>query len=620
MLRQHSKWSQKQIGNRMQPPVKQSVISRWESGKLVPNFEQIARLAEILDVDIIELTTGSEDDIVTHALNLRVSVWANHVLGKGISEIPSYQEVHKILNYFQKIRVIDTSTTHENAEDLNRPVSAFLDSLFDTSSDKRQLQYGIAPNELPPRTQTMTQIAERIVNATDGELIISGSRGTGKTTLLWLLIHGLCVRHPGMKVMILRNEKASLKTTIFQTAKRLLQHGFAKTEENLFEPYGGEINTQQLNYRNGSAIYFYGMDEDASKARGFEGQLIWYNECQRQRNDGVWTTLVQCLRGTTSTWQTDDGRDKRIIIGDCNPDHPDHFLKKREARGQLTMVYTTLKDNIGYYRDGEWTQEGADYKHRLETGTPPGFRYRRDVLGEWCAAEGLVYAHFSHERHVRPIAREDIPDDWSWAGAIDWGWNVTCYCVFAMNPERDKVVAFKAIYMSELTTEDLHQRMTQLHNDFDIPPPLFIVADHRSDNNETLRRLGWQVQGATKSVAAGVDVGKVWLAKTVPPTDANAPISEGITFNENLLSHPPDIRLEELGECTEPLKEFGRYVYEERHKQRGDSRVDDNPKKEFDHFMDVWRYFLVALSETHAPVVFDWGGVIQQEEFYENTR
>ena len=38
-------------------------------------------------------------------------------------------------------------------EDLNRPVSAFLDSLFDTSSDKRQLQYGIAPNELPPRTQ-----------------------------------------------------------------------------------------------------------------------------------------------------------------------------------------------------------------------------------------------------------------------------------------------------------------------------------------------------------------------------------------------------------------------------------------------------------------------------------
>ena len=190
-----------------------------------------------------------------------------------------------------------------------------------------------------------------------------------------------------------------------------------------------------------------------------------------QRNDGVWTTLVQCLRGTTSTWQTDDGRDKRIIIGDCNPDHPDHFLKKREARGQLTMVYTTLKDNIGYYRDGEWTQEGADYKHRLETGTPPGFRYRRDVLGEWCAAEGLVYAHFSHERHVRPIAREDIPDDWSWAGAIDWGWNVTCYCVFAMNPERDKVVAFKAIYMSELTTEDLHQRMTQLHNDFDIPPP-----------------------------------------------------------------------------------------------------------------------------------------------------
>lgn len=612
MLRRRSKWTQVQIGNRMKPPVKRTLISFWESGARIPSAAQIERLAEILDVHLIELTTDATD-MVTRAQKLRISFWENDIWETGESDI-AYQEVSRILDDLHK-RVLTFEAPQTQREDLNRPVSAFLDTLFDTPGDTQQLQYGIAPGEFPPRSQAMLDIAHRIVDAADKEIVISGGRGTGKTTLLWLLIHGLCVRHPGLKVMILRYEKDSLKTTIFQTAKRLLQHGFAKTSENLFLPYGGETNPSQLDYKNGSTIHFYGMDKDGSKVRGFEGHLIWYNECQRHRDDNSWTVLGHCLRATATSWRTADGRNKTLLIGDCNPDHPEHFLQKRMARGQLKIIETTLTDNIGYYRDGAWTPEGEEYKHRLETRTPPGFRYRRDVLGEWCAAEGIVYPHFFHERHVRPISRADIPDDWTWAGAIDWGWNVTCYCIFAISPARDKVIAFKAIYMSELTTEDLHERMTRLHADFDIPAPHFIAADHRSDNNETLRRLGWQVQGATKSVAAGVDIGKAWLAKTVPPQSADAPFSEGITFNEALLAHAPDTRLETLGECIEPLNEFGRYAYEELHKQRGDSRVDDNPKKEFDHFMDTFRYFLVELSETHAPIIFDWSGIIQQEAY-----
>ena len=68
MLRRRSKWSQKQIGNRMKPPVHQTLVSKWERGHRTPNSEEIARLAEILDVDVMELANDTFKACFSHLL------------------------------------------------------------------------------------------------------------------------------------------------------------------------------------------------------------------------------------------------------------------------------------------------------------------------------------------------------------------------------------------------------------------------------------------------------------------------------------------------------------------------------------------------------------------------
>ena len=134
----------------MKPPVHQTLVSKWELGHRTPNSEEIARLAEIFKVPIEELTTKWSVK-VHRAHRLIMLKWEDQVReNEFVSPVP-YRQVEPIHTAALKNDAVTASAMppEKKAEDLNRPVSAFLDSLFDTPGDKRQLQYGIAPNELP---------------------------------------------------------------------------------------------------------------------------------------------------------------------------------------------------------------------------------------------------------------------------------------------------------------------------------------------------------------------------------------------------------------------------------------------------------------------------------------
>ena len=96
----------------------------------------------------------------------------------------------------------------------------------------------------------------------------------------------------------------------------------------------------------------------------------------------------------------------------CNPEGPEHWfykewIQRAEARGALRLHFT-MEDNPGL------APEIRQRYERLYTGT----FYRRFVLGQWAAAEGLVYDFFDSERDARPAPEGPFE---RWRVSVDYG-------------------------------------------------------------------------------------------------------------------------------------------------------------------------------------------------------
>lgn len=81
----------------------------------------------------------------------------------------------------------------------------------------------------------------------------------------------------------------------------------------------------------------------------------------------------------------------------CNPEGPEHWfykewIEKAESRGALRLHFT-MEDNPGL------PPEIRQRYERLYTGV----FYRRFVLGEWAAAQGLVYDFFDPDKDAAEV-------------------------------------------------------------------------------------------------------------------------------------------------------------------------------------------------------------------------
>lgn len=449
---------------------------------------------------------------------------------------------------------------------------------FKFHEQQRQLQTRNAQRILseilnPPVVETR----EGLTRSRD--LCISGPLGTSKTTLILKCIYYLCMTNK-IEVAIARNEKTTLYSSIVPTFRNLLQYGFRDVPENPIKVYGGERRPQEMHFKaSESIIYFTGVD-DSDKLFGNEYAIVFLNEVRRM-DEKSYTDTAGRLRGGGFYTELDGGHWVYRLISDTNPDHPAHWLRKRMHDGQLKMIPTVLHDNPLYYYGGKETADGRDYRLYLEQ-TYTGFDYERFVNGEWVAAEGLVYPMFDPEKHVRKIQRSEIPSDWIWNATIDYGYSVTCYTLWAHPPGRrsEEAIAFKCIYHSGLTTDDIWEMIKGMHNHYQIDwRGMEVFADHEPDRSEFLRRQGLNVVNAEKrDHDMGVDAVKRHLW------------DNRLTFNEDLLGHYPDVRLQEIGECSGPLAEFSRYQYPE--VKVGIPEKDDVPMKRWDHFMDNIKYYI----------------------------
>lgn len=228
----------------------------------------------------------------------------------------------------------------------------------------------------------------------DREICFCGAAGTGKTFGICLYLTELCERWPNMRVMIARATRASMAESVMVT----IENKVLDTDHPAINPKKLRSHRHSYDFPNGSSIVCVGLDK-VTKTYSAEYDIIYVCEAT-EITEETYEGLFRSLRSGVLPWQQ--------IITDCNPDVPTHWIKVRADSGKLRMYRAEHKDNPAI------TEE---YLETLRSLT--GVRHKRLYLGEWCAAEGMVWEGWDEVGNI-----VDDPDLSSgrFVGAVDWGY------------------------------------------------------------------------------------------------------------------------------------------------------------------------------------------------------
>lgn len=290
---------------------------------------------------------------------------------------------------------------------------------------------------------------------------------------------------------------------------------------------------------------FGGKDESSFaliQGRTFAGVLL--DEVPLMPESFVNQALARCSVAGNKKWFS------------CNPDNPGHWfynewIKKREDHNVLYLHFA-MTDNPSLP-----PRVLAQYESMFS-----GVFYQRYVLGEWVAAEGLVYPMFDRGRHVA----EDLPETGGdYFVSVDFGiQNATVFLLWRRIKGTDAWLCLNEYYYSgreekrQKTVGELVDGLARMLDG--IVPKRIIIDPSAAPLKVELRKRGYHVQDAENDVIGG--------------------ISDVCTMLHN-------DRLIFSAKCENTIKEFGLYRWDEKAAQRG----EDAPIKEHDHCEDAIRYF-----------------------------
>lgn len=345
----------------------------------------------------------------------------------------------------------------------------------------------------------------------DGEVLLAGPAGTGKSRACLEKLYLAALKYPNMRGIIIRKTLESLGSTALETWRKFIIPEAVATG-NVFFYGGSKEEPAQYRFKNGSRVFICGMDKE-TRIMSSEYDIAYIQEAI-ELGETDWQNINSRLRNGIMPYQQ--------IIADANPDMPTHWLKKRCDAGLTTMLHCKHTDNpVLFHPDGTMTERGAAYMARLDALT--GVRYKRLKLGLWVAAEGMVYEEvWDESRHV--VDRFDIPDSWTRYWSVDFGFihPFVLQC-WAEDPD-GKLWMYREIYYTRRTVTEHTKHIMSIvcpggewkHDDggneyYDggewiEPRPSAVICDHDAENRETFERLiGFGTEPADKAVLSGIE-------------------------------------------------------------------------------------------------------------------
>lgn len=388
-------------------------------------------------------------------------------------------------------------------------------------------------------------------------IICDGAVRSGKTlcTALSFFCWAMC-EFKGRNFALCGKTIVSVRRNLLNDVKPMLeQMGFVCKEERT-----RNLVTVQMGQRENRFYLFGGKDEGAAahiQGITLAGALL--DEVALMPRSFVEQCCARCSVKGSRLWFS------------CNPESPGHWfytnwICKAEEKNALRLQFT-MKDNPGLS-----PQVIARYETMFE-----GAFYRRFVLGEWVAADGLVYDFFD-ESFLQEAPEGEMEE---WYISCDYGTvNPTSMGLWGRQDGiwyRVKEFYYDSRSMRKQKTdreyaEDLKQLAGGRHI------RAVIVDPSAASFITLLRQEGWRVTKANNDVLAGIRLTAQMLKA------GEVVICKG---------------------CDDAVREFGMYCWERPESESAGDRV----RKEHDHALDEIRYFVATVAAKKGGSAFFAGSV-----------
>lgn len=422
-----------------------------------------------------------------------------------------------------------------------------------------------------------------------GEVVISGPSGTGKTRGILEWINLRC-QQTRLRVLILRKTQESAKASVLVTFREqvLLAFDGKRSLPDAVSYFGGSklLPAQFTYHRTRSTIDIGGMD-NVAKVLSTEYDIIFVNEV---------TELL------LSEWEQLTGRTDRpslvarppnLVLGDCNPDAPTHWIKRREAAGALILWTSIHEDNPAMW-DADarrWREAGLRYLARLDKHT--GVRRLRMRFGRWAAAEGQVLDAWDSRRHV--IARDRLKEfglakPKRVIAGVDWGWTNPGVITVAAIGGDTQVGLLHEVYRTKQGRDWWIAQATTLKAAYGIET--FYCDPSEPELIDAWDQAGLNAEPAVNDILPGITAIQDRLAP-----DASGRV-RWVAVDD--LNPEPEQLDDDDDRPVSGLQEVERYVWPITPTSTMNRSRREKPVDKDNHAMDTWRYIAMEANSGHT--------------------
>src|SRR6185437_16194742 len=427
------------------------------------------------------------------------------------------------------------------------------------------------------------------------EVLIAGPAGTGKSRACLEKLHLMALSNPGMRGLICRKTATSLSSTALVTWRKFVVA--EALNAGVVHYYGGSAQEPaSYRYANGSTVVIGGLDK-IEKIMSSEYDIVYVQEAT-DLTENDWESITTRLRNWQVSFQQ--------LLADCNPSHPTHWLKARCDSGQTKMLHSTHEDNPILFQNGAMTERGLAYLDKLDRLT--GVRHQRLRLGNWVAAEGVIYEDFSGIHMLSGVPEEwkkgealdhvGIPLSWRRYWAVDFGFTNPFTLQWWAEDHDGRLFLYREIYHTRRTVDQHCKTVLKAvapEGRWLEPKPTVITCDHDAEGRVVFEReTGLSTSPAHKAVTEGIQAVQVRLR------DAGDGRPRLYLLRDTLVEMDP-----ELADSSKPTchyDEIPGYVWLRR-KKANEEKEQDEPKKEDDHGCDAMRY-VVAERDFGIRAIF----------------
>lgn len=251
------------------------------------------------------------------------------------------------------------------------------------------------------------------LSAKNKYIAYGGARGGGKSWSVRTKSILLCLKHPGIKILIMRRTYPELQANHIDILRNeLVSSGIATYN----------ITEKKMRFKNGSTIKFMYCknDADLDNIQGHEYDCIFIDEATNMTEKQLRAISV-CCRGTNSF--------PKHVYFTMNPGGPGHgFIKRlfidrrfnpKEKPEEYTFIQALVDDNKALM---ESMPDYVDQLEALPTKLREAWRF-----GKWDVFEGQVFGEFTNDpehyidrQRTHVIEPFDIPRDWNIYRGFDW--------------------------------------------------------------------------------------------------------------------------------------------------------------------------------------------------------